>query len=163
MKLKHNVLALLATLALTLFASAPATVQAQVLGTNTITNSNLIRAAAYTVKGNATSAAANVADTAFPLVNAIGSAGTTFTIASGCGTPTSLTGGPTAGTFTSTTTSCDPVITLPTAPHGWACYAADITSAHAVVFTQTGSSTTSCTVSGTITSGDTVSFMAFAY
>jgi hypothetical protein len=83
-----------------------------------------------------------------------------FTITSGCGTVSSLKGGATAGSFSSTQSSCVPIIALPTAPNGWVCYAVDITSGHAVVATQTGSSTASCTVSLTITSGDTVQFVA---
>ena len=76
-----TIAALLCVAAAAVDTSFPSIAHAQQLGTNVITNANLTRAAAYTVKGNATSAAASVADTAFPLVNAIGSAGTTFTIA----------------------------------------------------------------------------------
>jgi hypothetical protein len=40
--------------------------------------------------------------------------GATFTIASGCGTPTALKGGATTGSFAAGQTACAPVITLPT-------------------------------------------------
>lgn len=89
----------------------------------------------------------------------------TFTIASGCATASSLSGSATAGTFATTATTCTPVLTMTgiTASHGWICFAEDITSGHAVVFTQTATSTTTCTVTGTTTSGDTVAFKAFPY
>ncbi len=89
------------------------------------------------------------------------STGTTFTIASGCATVSALTGGPIAGSFATTATTCTPVITLPTAPHGWYCQAADIT--HPVNFTQTTSTVSSCTVTATTTSGDTILFEAIGY
>lgn len=86
----------------------------------------------------------------------------TFTITSGCATTSALTGGSTAGSFaTSLTGTCTPVINLPAAPNGWSCYAADIT--HPVVFTQTGSTTTSCTVSGSTTASDVIVFHASGY
>ena len=88
--------------------------------------------------------------------------GTTFTIASGCGTPGSLTGGATTGSFTAGQAACAPVITLPTAPNGWWCNAIDVTHP-ADVFTVTAKSTTSCTVSATVTTGDTIVFHAEAY
>src|SRR2546429_8807573 len=51
------------------------------------------------------------------------SVGTTFTISSGCATVSALTGGPTAGSFATTTTgTCTPVIVLPTAPNGRVCH-----------------------------------------
>jgi hypothetical protein len=90
------------------------------------------------------------------------SKGTTFTISSGCATVSARTGGPTAGSFATTTTgTCTPVIALPTAPNGWVCHADDLT--HPVIFTQTATSASSCTVSGATTSGDTVVFMAIGY
>jgi hypothetical protein len=90
------------------------------------------------------------------------SAGSTFTITSGCATVSSLTGGPTTGSFVTTTTgTCAAVLALPTAPHGWMCTANDIT--HPVVFTQTATGTASCTVSATTTSGDTILFEAVGY
>lgn len=87
--------------------------------------------------------------------------GATFTIASGCATTSAITGNARAGSFTTTATTCAPVINLPGAPHGWSCNAKDIT--HPVNFTQTASSVTSCTVSGATTSGDTIVFDATAY
>jgi len=90
------------------------------------------------------------------------SAGTTFTITSGCATVSALTGGPTTGSFATTTTgTCAAVLALPTAPHGWQCTANDIT--HPVVFTQTATGAATCTVSGTTTSGDTIIFEAVGY
>jgi hypothetical protein len=88
--------------------------------------------------------------------------GTTFTIASGCGTPGSLTGGATTGSFTAGQAACAPVINLPTAPNGWWCSANDITHP-ADAFTQTAKSTTSCTLSATVTSADVIVFHAEAY
>ena len=94
--------------------------------------------------------------------SAVVSEGTTFTIASGCATVSALTGGATEGSFATTATTCTPVITFVySAPNGWVCDAKDITTP--VVFTQTGSTMTTCTVSGTTTSGDTVVFDAFAF
>ena len=94
------------------------------------------------------------------------SVGSTFTIASGCGSggtaPSSLTGGAATGSFVSNTTGCVPVITLPTAAHGWWCSAVDLTHT-GDTFIQTATSTASCTISSTVTSGDTVLFHAEAY
>lgn len=87
---------------------------------------------------------------------------TTFTIASGCGSTTSLTGGGTTGSFVVGQTSCIPVITLPTAPNGWWCSAHDITHS-ADTFTQTAKSTTSCTLSATVSASDVVVFHAEGY
>lgn len=89
------------------------------------------------------------------------STGTTFTIASGCATVSALTGGPNAGSFSTTATTCTPVINLPTAPHGWYCQASDIT--HPVNFTQTATSVNSCTVTATTISGDVIVFEAIGY
>lgn len=91
---------------------------------------------------------------------AIVSGGTKFT-ASGCSNSTTV-GGATAGKFSSGTTgTCAVTVTLPTAPNGWTCYASDLTTP--VVFTQTASATTSCTISATTVSGDVVTFVAMAY
>lgn len=81
--------------------------------------------------------------------------GTPFVVASGCGTTGAVSGGTTAGSFTAGATSCVPVITLPNAPHGWICKANDLTNP-GDVFTQTGSSVTSCTMSATVTSSDNI-------
>lgn len=100
-------------------------------------------------------------------VTGIASGGTKFTI-SGCSAGTTV-GGATAGQFASGTSgACPVVITMNgatglTAPNGWSCFAADITAGHLVDFTQTASSQTTCTVSATTTSGDTVVFHAIAY
>jgi trimeric autotransporter adhesin len=79
----------------------------------------------------------------------------TFTVASGCGTTGAVAGGPTAGTFTAGQTACAPVINLPTAPHGWACFARDLTTP-ADTLSATGTTTTSASFSGTVVSGDTI-------
>lgn len=93
-------------------------------------------------------------------VGAIASGGTKFT-ASGCSNSTTV-GGAVAGKFTSGTTgTCTVTITLPTATNGYTCYTDDLTTP--LVFTQSASTTTSCTVSGTTVTGDIVTFMAMAY
>jgi len=89
------------------------------------------------------------------------SVGTKFT-ASGCSN-TATVGGATAGEYASGTTgTCTVLLTLPTAPNGWSCVGADITTPADTV-TQTTRSTTSCTLSGTTTSGDTIVWHAFGY
>lgn len=90
-----------------------------------------------------------------------GSLGGSVTISSGCTTVSATKGTQVAGQFATTATTCTPVIQLPPAPNGWACFAQDIT--HNVVFTQTASATYSCTVTGTTTSGDVVQFSATPY
>lgn len=94
-------------------------------------------------------------------------AGTTFTLGTGtgaCATTSTLTGGTSIGKFTCTGTagaSTQPIV-LPTAPHGWACYASDITSG--VSWAQSATSTTGCTVKGAIaTTSDAVVFAAVGY
>jgi hypothetical protein len=88
------------------------------------------------------------------------SGGTKF-VATGCANSATV-GGAFAGQFASGTTgTCTVTLTLPTAPNGWTCYADDRTTPG--VFNQTGSSTTSCNISGATTSGDTVNFMAMGY
>lgn len=82
-------------------------------------------------------------------------------ISSGCTTVSATKGTATNGQFATTATTCTPVIQLPPAPNGWACFAQDVT--HAVVFTQTASTTYSCTVTGTTTSADVVQFSATPY
>lgn len=85
---------------------------------------------------------------------------------SNCGATTfTAKGGATAGTFTETTgTSCAFTLTFPTAaPNGWICEFRDITTPADTV-TQASSTTTTCvTGSDTIASGDTISFVAFAF
>jgi hypothetical protein len=95
------------------------------------------------------------------LVGAAISKGTKFT-ASGCSLSATV-GGRQAGQFASGTTgTCTVVITLPTAPNGWACHASDI-NVPANAIAQSGTSTTSCTITGTTTSGNTVVFSAIGY
>lgn len=115
------------------------------------------------LSGNATTAttAPNLSGGAVTTSNgAILSGGTKFT-ASGCSNSATV-GGAIAGQFASGTTgTCTVTITLPTAPNGWACRANDITTPAAM--NQTAKATTSCTISGTTTSGDTVVFLAMGY
>ena len=99
--------------------------------------------------------------------SAVVSGGATFTLGTGtgaCATTSTLTGGVQAGSFKCTGTlgvSTQPIV-LPTAPHGWACSASDVTSG--TVWAQSATSTTGCTVNGTIaTSGDVVVFQATGY
>lgn len=87
---------------------------------------------------------------------------TTFTVASGCGSVGSVTGGGTTGSFTAGQSSCIPVINLPTATNGWFCEAHDITHP-SDAFLQTAKTTTSCTLSATVTSGDLIVFNAVGY
>ena len=95
-------------------------------------------------------------------LNGVISNGTTFTIASGCGTPTNLKGGATTGSFQAGQIACAPVITLPTAPNGWWCSAKDITTP-ADTINQTATAVTSCTLSGTVVASDVIVFHAEAY
>lgn len=115
---------------------------------------------------------ANDGTTAAPLSaqkvtsNGVFSNGTKFTI-SGCSAGTTV-GGATAGQFASGTTgACTVVITMNgatglTAPNGWSCAAANLTTP-ANIFQQAATSTTTCTVTGTTVSGDTIIFHAIGY
>jgi hypothetical protein len=93
--------------------------------------------------------------------------GTTFTLGTGtgaCATTSTLTGGPSVGSFlcTGTAGASTQVVNLPTTAHGWACHASDVTSG--TVWAQSASSTTSCTLKGTIaTTSDQVIFGAMAF
>lgn len=97
----------------------------------------------------------------------IASTATTFTLGTGtgaCATTSTITGGATAGSFlcTGTAGAATQPIVLPTAPHGWACYASDVTSG--VAFAQSTTSATGCTLKGTIaTTSDVVVFSAIGY
>ena len=87
------------------------------------------------------------------------SAGTTFT-AAGCGTPTFLTGGSTAGSFLAQATSCTVTVTmgnLTTAPNGWSCSVWDVTTT-ADTLKEIAFTTTTVTFSGTVASGDKIVF-----
>lgn len=93
--------------------------------------------------------------------------GTTFTISSGtgtCATTSTLTGGTAVGSVKCTGTSgaSTVVVTLPTAPHGWVCEGNDLTTTTDSVH-QTASSTTSCTLSGTLVANDVINFMAAGF
>jgi len=87
--------------------------------------------------------------------------GLAATISSGCATVSAVKGAATAFQFTTSGTSCTPVIQLPPAPNGWNCFAQDVT--HPVVFTETAQTTFSCTVTGTTTASDVVQVSAQPY
>lgn len=93
------------------------------------------------------------------------STGTKFTT-SGCSV-SATTGGATAGKITSGTTgTCTVVITMGgatglVAPNGWHCDGKDQTSG--VQLNQTADSTTTCTISGTTTTGDIINFAATGF
>jgi len=98
--------------------------------------------------------------------NLLASGGPTFTVAGsggGCGTLGSVTGAANAGTFvtTGTTGACTVQITFPAASNGWICSATDQT--HAYVFTQSGGSSTTCVLTGVVTTLDKIGFSAVAY
>ena len=86
-------------------------------------------------------------------------AGTTFT-ATGCGTPTYLTGGSTAGSFLAQAKSCTVTVTMgnsATAPNGWSCSVWDMTTT-ADTLKETAYTTTTVTFSGEVASGDKIIF-----
>lgn len=98
--------------------------------------------------------------TGFSSVPTLVAGGTKF-VAAGCANSATV-GGATAGQYTSGTTgACTVTITLPTAPNGWTCSGSDINTGTALG--QNASSTTSCGVTVTTTSGDIVHFMAIGY
>jgi hypothetical protein len=115
-----------------------------------------------------------VTSTGFVSAPAVISAGPTFKSDGGCG-ETSLTGGATAGSFTSGTPSssgpatgtCTLTITMGAsiaAPNGWACHANDLTTnAESATWSQTATTTTTATLSGTTASGDIVNFACIGY
>jgi len=94
------------------------------------------------------------------------SIGTKFTV-SGCSAASTV-GGATAGTFVAGVSgTCTATITMNgatglTAPHGWTCAAYDLTTP-ANLISQSGSSATTCTITGSTTAGDTINFLAMAY
>jgi len=97
--------------------------------------------------------------------------GTTFT-ATGCGTPTLLAGGATAGKFVGNAASCTVVITMGQnigSPTGWFCQFTNLTHPATNIFQTSSTSGTdgtaggTCTATGTITSGDTIVFEATGY
>ncbi len=93
--------------------------------------------------------------------------GKTFTLSGGtgaCATTTALTGGNSTGSFECTGTSgaSSVIVALPTADKGWVCEANDLTTTSDTVH-QTASTTTSCTLSGTISANDVINFHGNAY
>lgn len=86
--------------------------------------------------------------------------GTKFT-AAGCSNSTTA-GSTTAGRFTSGTSgTCVVQINLPTAPVGWTCVGSDLNTG--TIMPQTISTISSCTIGGTTTSGDIITFVAVGY
>lgn len=81
-----------------------------------------------------------------------------FTI-SGCGTPTTLTGGSIAGTFVALATSCTAVITPGfTAPNGFSCGASDLTTTTDSLKQTAASTASAVTLTGTVVANDVISF-----
>jgi hypothetical protein len=89
--------------------------------------------------------------------------GPAVNISSGCATVSAIKGTAVAFQFTTSGTACTPVIQLPPAPNGWACFAQSIGPGTKVVFTQTAATTFSCTVTGTVTAADSVQVSAIPY
>lgn len=92
--------------------------------------------------------------------------GQTFTV-SGC-SASSPVGGATGGAFTAgSSATCTFVITMNgafygrTAPHGWICMGSDVTTA--ISLPQAANTTTTCSIKGAVTSGNQITFVAFAY
>ena len=96
------------------------------------------------------------------------SAGTTFTSSGGC-TEGTLTGGATAGKFTTSgSTSCSTTVTMGnslSAPNGWSCMAIDLTTIGDVTNPhQTASTQTTATfATGTIVANDVIQFSCIGY
>lgn len=96
------------------------------------------------------------------------SLGTTFTSNAGCG-DTTLTGGATAGKYTSVTAgTCTTVITMgntATAPNGWSCTATDLTTAaDAGNIKQTATTTTTASLNETtVAANDVIQFSCIGY
>jgi len=78
----------------------------------------------------------------------------------GCGTIATQTGGTTNGTFTVPvgTTSCAPVIPLPTAPTNWGCSATDTTTSTSLFLPSTVSATQCAFGTTTVVAGDIISW-----
>jgi hypothetical protein len=99
------------------------------------------------------------------------SAGTTFTTNGGC-SETSLTGGASAGAFTIGANGCSVVVTMgnsAAAPHGWACWANDQTTANVTQAsagmrqTATGSTTATFTLGTVPQVSDVIVFSCTGY
>ncbi|MEO7027819.1 MAG: hypothetical protein ABI147_00255 [Acidobacteriaceae bacterium] len=89
--------------------------------------------------------------------------GTTFTITSGCGTTTGLTGGTQAGSFVAGQTACAAIVTPGiTAPHGFSCWSNDLTTSANSIH-QIATTATTFTLSGTVVAGDVINFGCVAY
>ena len=108
-------------------------------------------------------AAKGIASSNWQLQSSSIAGGPVFTVTSGCGSTGAVSGGTLGGAFTAGQTACAPVIAPGfTAPHGFFCNAHDLTtSADSLV--QTASSTTTCTLSGTVVSADVIAVQMTAY
>lgn len=86
-------------------------------------------------------------------------------VLSGCATISASVGGASAGRFQTSGTTCNLVITFPSAaPNGWYCTAANITSKTATnAFFLTSTTTTSCTFTATTVASDNVIWNAVGY
>lgn len=119
---------------------------------------------AKTVVANMTGSSAS--PTAVATVTYIVDGGTKFTAAGTgtCATITTTLGGTAVGQLTCTGTSgaSTITITLPTATTGWVCEGNDLTTTTDSVH-QTGGSTTTCVLSGTLLANDVINFSAMGY
>lgn len=86
-------------------------------------------------------------------------------VLSGCATISASVGGASAGRFQTSGTTCNLVITFPSAaPNGWYCTAANITNKTATnAFFLTSTTTTSCTFTATTVASDNVIWNAVGY
>lgn len=106
---------------------------------------------------------ANVVGNQMVLSGALVSAGGAAPVLSGCATISASVGGPTAGRFQTSGTSCTLVITFATAaPNGWACNAKDITTPADTV-NEVSTTTTSATFAGTTVAADNIVYFCIGY
>lgn len=81
-----------------------------------------------------------------------------------CTTQSTQVGGAWAGSFVCTGTTGSSTVVIapgPTAPHGWACSASDVTTSNAL--RQSATAATTCTIAGTVNANDVITFSAVAY
>ena len=84
-------------------------------------------------------------------------------VLSGCATISAAAGGATGGKFATSGTSCNLVITFPSAaPNGWCCKANDLTTP-ANAINQNATTTTSATFAGTTVAADVVQWFCVGY
>lgn len=102
-----------------------------------------------------------------PFLEAAGSGAGLSNGSGQCAAQGSQAGGAWAGSFVCTTAGGPGAFTIRitpgiTAPHGWTCVGSDVTSG-AVVFQTAASSSTYCTIGGTASANDVITFSAVAY